>query len=55
MIKIFPYHKQPTASNLSIYYLGKDVLWSQGKEGKALSNYYIRYMTLYFNGNIKCI
>jgi hypothetical protein len=50
MIKVFPYHKQQTASNLSIDYLGKHVLWSQcslvtGKEGKALSNYYMRYKT----------
>jgi hypothetical protein len=34
MIKIFPYHKQPTASYLSIDYLGKHGLWSQERKGK---------------------
>ena len=55
MIKIFPYHKQPTASNLSIDYLGKHVLWSQERKEKHYQTIICHTRHHYFNGNIRYI
>ena len=55
MIKIFPYRKQPTASNLSIDYLGKHVLWSQERKEKHYQTIICDTRHHYFNGNIRYV